>query len=128
MTESELRTFFADYGASFLQTEVEIAAFYGAPCMTARQGIVHLHATRPQVHAFFAEVLRRYRAQGSAQGEMRRFKSVPLGANSVAATITWAYKNTVGHILWESTFTYNLYKGPEGWKILLQTMHDSNEG
>ena len=127
MTESELRTFFTDYGASFLQTEVEIAAFYGAPCLTARQGLVHLHATRPQVQAFFAEVLRRYRAQGSAQGEMRSFKSLSLGANSVAATITWAYKNATGQILWESTFTYNLYKGSEGWRILLQTMHDSKE-
>src|SRR4051794_16136883 len=59
MTETELRSFFADYGTRFLQTEVEIAAFYGAPCMTARQGIVHVHATRDHIQAFFAEVLRR---------------------------------------------------------------------
>src|SRR4051812_4001740 len=108
MTESELRSFFADYGTSFLETEVQIAAFYGAPCMTARQGIVHLHGTRDHVQAFFAEVLRRYRAQGSTQGDIRSFKSVPLGANSIMTTVTWAYKNAAGQILWEFTFTYNL--------------------
>ncbi len=125
MTESELRSFFAEYGASFLQTEVEIAAFYHVPCITARQGAVHLNATRPELLAFFAQVLRQYRAQGSAQGEMRRFESVSLGANSIAATITWAYQSAAGQVLWESTFTYNLYQGPDGWKILLQTMHDA---
>jgi len=125
MTESDLRSFFADYGASFLRTEVEIAAFYQVPCVTARQGTVHLSATRPEVHTFFANVLRHYRAQGSTQGEMRRFEWASLGANAVAATITWAYKNPTGQTLWESTFTYNLYRGPEGWKILLQTMHDA---
>lgn len=125
MTESELRSFFTAYGASFLQTEVEIAAFYNAPCMTARQGTVHLNATRQEVQAFFAQVLRHYRAQGSTQGEMRSFESVSLGAHSAAATITWSYKSATGQALWESTFTYNLYKGPEGWKILLQTMHDA---
>ena len=125
MTESEVRSFFTDYSAAFLQTEVQIAAFYGAPCMTARQGVVHLNSTRRDVHAFFAEVLRQYRAQGSTQGEMRSLESTPLGANSVAATITWAYKSATDRVLWESTFTYSLYKGPDGWKILLQTMHDA---
>ncbi len=63
MTDAEVRSFFADYGAAFLETEDAIAAFYGAPCMTARQGVVHLNATPAAVHAFFADVLRQYRAQ-----------------------------------------------------------------
>ncbi len=125
MTEAELRSFFSAYGASFLQTEAEVAAFYSAPCITARQSTVHLSTTRPEIQAFFAQVLRHYRAQGSTQGEMRRFEWVPLGVNSIAATITWAYKNATGQLLWESTFTYNLYKGADGWKILVQTMHDA---
>ena len=62
---------------------------------------VHLSTTRPEIQAFFAQVLRHYRAQGSTQGEMRRFEWVPLGVNSIAATITWAYKNATGQLLWE---------------------------
>ncbi|HEX7632468.1 MAG TPA: hypothetical protein VF388_10065 [Lacunisphaera sp.] len=125
MTESELRSFFADYGASFLKTEVEVASFYHVPCLTARQGKVQLNATRSECEAFFAQVLRQYRAMGSAQGEMRSLKSESHGANSTVAIITWAYKNATGQVLWESTFTYTLYKGAEGWKILLQAMHDA---
>lgn len=126
MTDAEVRSFFTAYGAAFLETEDAIAAFYGAPCMTARQGVVHLNPTPGDVHAFFGAVLRQYRAQGCTQGEMRRLEWMPLGANSVAATITWAYKNAADRMLWESTFTYQLYKGPDGWKILLQTMHDAS--
>jgi hypothetical protein len=90
MTDAEVRSFFTAYGAAFLETENAIAAFYGAPCMTARQGVVHLNPTPGDVHAFFGAVLSQYRAQGCTQGEMRRLEWIPLGANSVATTITWA--------------------------------------
>ena len=125
MTETELRTFFDEYGASFLKTEAEVADFYNVPCVTARQGAIRLNATRQDIEAFFGQVLRGYREQGNTQGEIRSFNWSQLGANSVAATIRWAYKNAVGAVLWEWTFTYNLYKGSDGWKILLQTMHDA---
>ena len=49
-----------------------------------------------------------------------------LGANSVATTITWAYMNAADRVLSESTFTYQLYNGPDGWKILLQATHDAS--
>lgn len=125
MTEAELRTFFDAYSASFLQTEVEVAEFFCTPCITARNGKVQLSATRQDVHAFWAHVLHYYREMGATQGEMRSFSWVPLGANSVAATIAWSYKNVAGEQLWASTFTYNLFKTADGWKILMQTMHDS---
>jgi hypothetical protein len=125
MTETELRSFFNDYATSFLQTEVEVAQFYHAPCITARQGALRLNATRQDTQAFFAEVLRRYREQGSSQGDIRSFSWLGLGANSIAATVAWAYKDVAGRVLWESTFTYNLFKNSEGWKILLQTQHDA---
>lgn len=125
MTDAQLHAFFTDYGASFLRSEVEIASFYNVPCMTARQGTVHLSKTRQEVQAFFADVLRLYRSRGSTHGEMRRFEAKSLGAHSIAATVTWAYQGSTGQTLWESTFTYNLYQGTEGWKILLQTLHDA---
>ena len=125
MTETELRSFFNDYAMSFVQTEVEVAQFYHAPCLTARQGAVRLNATRQDTQAFFGEVLRRYREQGSTQGDMRSFNWHSVGVNSIAATITWAYKDGAGRVIWESTFTYNLFKTSESWKILLQTQHDA---
>lgn len=126
MTDADVRSFFTAYGDAFLETEDAIATFYGVPCMTAREGVLHLNSTPGDVHAFFAEVLRQYRSHGCTKGEMRRLESTPLGANSVAVTITWAYKDATDRVLWESTFTYQLYKGPDGWKIILQTMHDAS--
>ena len=125
MAESELRPFFENYGAAFTQTGSDIAAFYHSPCMTARQGVVRLNPTRAEVTAFFDAVLQQYQAQGITRGDLQRFSSMPLGANSIAATITWHYKNASGDVLWEATFTYNLYRGADGWKILLQTLHDN---
>ena len=125
MTEAEVRSFFKAYGDSFLETEAEVAEFYNVPCITARQGVVRLNATQEDIRSFFGEVLRRYREQGNTQGELRSLKWESLGANSIAATICWAYKDVAGRVLWRWTFTYNLYKGSEGWKILLQTLHDA---
>lgn len=124
MTETELRTFFENYGAAFTQTAHDIAAFYHAPCMTARQGAVRMNATRQDVTAFFAAVLQQYQAQGITRGELQRFSMMSLGVNAIAATVTWHYKNAHGDLLWEGTFTYTLYRGPDGWKILLQCLHD----
>jgi hypothetical protein len=125
MNDSELRSFFQSYGDAFLGTPADIAAFYATPCITARQGQVRLNLTRADVEAFFTDALARYRAQGSAAGDIKTFASTPLGANSIAATIKWAYKDSSGSVLWEWTFTYNLYRESDGWKILLQTLHDA---
>jgi len=125
MNDSELRAFFDSYGQAFLKTPGDIADFYAAPCITARQGQVRLNATRADVEAFFADVLKRYRAQGFTGGEIKTFESTSLGRNSAAVTIKWAYKDASGNVLWDWTFTYNLYNCHDGWKILLQTLHDS---
>lgn len=124
MSEAELRTFFDGYGAAFTHTASDIAAFYHAPCMTARQGVVRWNATQRDVTAFFDAVLQQYQAQGITRGDLKHFSSMALDINSSVVTITWHYKNAAGDVLWEGTFTYNLYRGADGWKILLQTLHD----
>lgn len=125
MTPLEIRQFFEEYGASFTQSEVEVAHFYNVPCITARMGAVRLNATRQDIEAFFADVLHKYREQGFTHGDFVTLSTAALGANAALVTNRWAYRNAQGAILWEWTFTYNLYKGPSGWKILLQTMHDA---
>ena len=125
MNDSELRSFFESYGDAFLRSPADIADFYAAPCITARQGQVRLNATRADVEAFFTDVLAGYRALGGAGGEIKTLASTPLGTSSIAATVKWAYNDSSGSVLWEWTFTYNLYRGRDGWKILLQTLHDA---
>ena len=121
----ELKRFFDAYKASFSQGPTQIAAFYSEPCVAARMGVVRVNPTLKETEALFAEVDRQYRAKGFTQAEyvLKDFRS--LGANSAMATVHWAYKNAQGAALWETTFSYNLYRRNGVWKILVQTMHDS---
>jgi hypothetical protein len=121
---SGLRAFFEAYGDSFTQGPAAIAAFYAEPCITARAGSVRLNATRQDSEAFFAGVDKTYRERGFRQGAILFLIEQSLGANSAIATIQWAYRDAAGKTLWESTFSYNVYRLGGGWKILLQTMHD----
>jgi hypothetical protein len=119
-----VRAFFEAYGDSFTKGPAAIAAFYAEPCITARAGNVRLNATRQDTETFFAGVDANYRERGFRQGAIVFLIEQSLGANSAIATIQWAYRDARGGTLWESTFSYNVYKLDGGWKILLQTMHD----
>lgn len=121
---SGLRAFFEAYGNSFTKGPAAIAAFYAEPCITARAGSVRFSPARKDTETFFATVDANYRERGFRQGAILFIIEQSLGANSAIATIQWAYKDAVGRTLWESTFSYNLYKLGADWKILLQTMHD----
>ncbi|MGQ0545300.1 MAG: hypothetical protein ACT4P3_08215 [Betaproteobacteria bacterium] len=121
---SEIRDFFEAYGGSFAKGAAAIAAFYGEPCITARAGTVRLNTTRKDTESFFAGVDANYRDRGFRQGAMLSFAEQSLGVNSAVATIRWAYRDGAGETLWESTFSYNLYRQGGNWRILLQTMHD----
>ncbi len=123
--QDELRRFFDAYKASFSQGATQIATFYSEPCVTARMGVVRINPTLKDTEALFAEVDRQYKAKGFTQGEYILEDFRPLGANSAMATVRWAYKNAGGDTLWETTFSYNLYRRDGVWKILVQTMHDS---
>lgn len=121
---SEARAFFEAYGDAFARGPAAIAAFYGEPCITARAGSVRLNATRRDAEAFFSGVDANYRERGFRKGAMLSFIEQSVGRNSAIATVHWAYQDANGRTLWESTFTYNLYRFDGTWKILLQTMHD----
>ena len=126
--DDEIRRFFDAYNASFLESPEAVAKFYNEPCVTARMGVPNLNPTRQDTINFFGPVLERYRSRGWAYGEILSLEHRALGINSILATVRWAYKNKDGNTLWEWTFSYNLYKSEGGWKILLQTMHDSQPG
>ena len=121
----DLRKFFQAYDVAFTKGPSSIAEFYYEPCIAARMAVARLNSTRKDTEAFFGPVLEKYRAQGFVRADIVSFESQPLGKNSVLVTIRWAYKDASDKTLWEWSFSYNLYKSNGGWKILLQTMHDS---
>jgi hypothetical protein len=121
----DVKRFIEGYRDSFSRGPHAIAEFYSEPCLTARMGVVRINATRKETELLFADVDAKYRAKGFTHGAILALDIEPLGSNSVLATVRWAYKGVLEQTLWETTFSYNLYRGEDGWKILLQTMHDS---
>ena len=111
-------------GISFPAGPATIASFYAEPCVTARAGVVRVNASHADTTALFTEVDKQYRARGFTQADYVILHKHGLGANSVMATIRWTYKDATGAAIWETTFSYNLYRRSGSWKILLQTMHD----
>ena len=85
---------------------------------------MRINTTHADTTALFGEVDRQYRARGYTHADYEVLESRSLGANSVFATIRWAYSDAAGATIWQTTFAYNLYKRDNAWKILLQTMHD----
>ena len=123
--KEEIREFFEAYNKSFEQSPAEIAKFYHEPCITARMGTANLNVRRADAEAFFAAALEKYRARGWVRGEIKSVRSERFGQNSALAVVDWAYKDKENKTIWEWTFSYNLYRQDGGWKIILQTLHDS---
>jgi hypothetical protein len=113
------------YGDAFRLGPSAIAEFYWEPCVTVRMGVVRVNQTREDTERLFAEVDASYRARGFTYGEPLAIDVQPLGANSVLATVQWAYNGACAELLWKTTFSYNLHRRDGAWKILVQTMHDS---
>ena len=106
--EKEMTAFFGAYAKSFEQDSAAIAAFYSEPCVTARGGVVRVNSSQRDTIAFFTEVLKQYRSRGFTHGDYLSLDWQQLGANSIFATLRWAYRDTAGKTIWETTFSYNL--------------------
>lgn len=121
----EVKPLIEAYRDSFNEGPAAIAKFYSEPCVTARMGVVRVNRTLKDIQLLFAEIDERYRAKGFTHADILSLDSRPLGSNSVLATVHWAYKGARGNTLWETTFSYNLYRRDGVWKILVLTMHDA---
>ena len=87
--------------------------------------MVRVNPKLSDTERLFAEVDEKYRARGFTHGAIVSLDIHPLGGNSALATVHWAYKGAHEETIWETTFSYNLYRREGAWKILVQTMHDS---
>jgi hypothetical protein len=121
----DVKQFFEAYRDAFSRGPHAIAEFYFEPCLTARTGVVRVNGTRKDIELLFADVDAKYRAKGFTHADILAQDIEWLGSNSALATVRWAYKGAHEQTLWETTFSYNLYRCEGGWKILVLTMHDA---
>ena len=121
----EITEFIEAYRDSFSHGPNAIAAFHTEPCVMVRMGVLRVNATRHDTELFFVEADAENRARGFTHGDILNIDAHALGSNSALASVRWAYKGACDELLWKTTFSYNLYRYDGGWKILVQTMHDS---
>ena len=95
---------FEAYRDAFSSGPRAIAEFYSAPCLIARMGSVRLNATREDIESLFVDLDAKYRAKGFTHAAILAQDMQQLGANSVFATVHWAYKSAQDQTLWEATF------------------------
>jgi hypothetical protein len=93
--------------------------------MAARNGAIRVNASHAETTAQFVGVHRQYEARGFTHADYDVLDVRSAGANSVVATVRWAYKNAANATIWKTTFTYNLYRRDGALKILIHTMHDA---
>jgi hypothetical protein len=122
--QPDLTSFFDAYRDSFPRGPAAIASFYAEPSIAARAGVVRVSTSHGEMAALMSAVDQQYRSRGFTHATYEVSDVRGLGANSALATLRWTYRNATGDALWQTTFSYNLYRRENGWKILVQTMHD----
>jgi hypothetical protein len=120
----DLKAFFDAYRDSFPKGPEAVAAFYSQPCVTARAGIVRVHSSSSDITLLFEAVDKQYRDRGYTHAECSSFDCESLGANSALVMVRWAYKGPDEQTIWETTFSFNVYRRDGTWRILVQTVHD----
>ena len=123
--QDAVKRFFETYREAFSRGASAVAELYSEPCVTVRMGVVRVNATRKDTESLFAEIEKNYRAKGFTHSDVLTLKAQSLGSTSALATVQWAYKNRKNETLWETTFSYNLYRPDGAWKILVLTMHEA---
>lgn len=125
MTDA-IRTFFDTYLRAYERSPAELADLYSPPCIVVRGGMQTLYATPQELLTLFSALVASHRERGSTTAAIMDFACLPAGANAAFATVRWAYQNTAGSMLWETTFTYNLHRTHAAWKINVLTQHDGD--
>jgi len=123
--QDDVQRFFESYREAFSRGASAVAELYSEPCITVRMGVVRVNATRKDTESLFAEIEKNYRAKGFTHSDVLTLKAQTLGSSGALATVRWAYKNRDDETLWETTFSYNLYRLGGAWKILVLTMHEA---
>ena len=121
----EVTTFIEAYGAAMSYGPSAAMEFYSEPCLTVAMGAARMHPTRKDMESVLGDADARDRTRGFTRADLVTLDVQPLGSSSALATVKWASKGACEEMLGTTTVSYNLSWLDGGWKIVVQTMHDS---
>ncbi len=123
--EIVVKTFLDRYVAAFeTRDPTKVAAFYNVPCLSVRpNGEVHVFCSNDELHAFFAQVLDTYAADGMATFVPINPTKFDLGRNCTKLTCRWQMKRSDSSLIREWQQTYLFQSCSEGWCIVTSIFH-----
>jgi len=120
VSEASVRAFLAAYIAAFKSLSgARIAAFYNMPSVSLRgDGAVHSFASLKETEEFLAKLASTYHAEGGRNWRPENLALVPLGRNTVLASVDWHMERGDGSTLRQWRHSYLLTNTPSGLRIL----------
>ena len=121
----EVHAFFRAYAQAFAAEEFDaVASLHHVPCVKVHgDGRVECLSSPDEVSAFFRRLLETYRGRGHADARFLDVEAVPIGSQAALASLTWEQRRADGAVYRRFRRSYNLVRGPSGWRILLATAH-----
>lgn len=121
----EATAFFDAFVAAFSSFDgVQVVARYAIPGLAIRSdGNAQVLQSRPELEAFFQQVLDNYHRDGCRACRYRDLIVTPIGARSLLGTVTWDLLRADGSVLKSWRQSYNLAQTSAGWRIVASTEH-----
>lgn len=122
---SEILLFFESFASAFCEFNGPlIARRYADACVALHaDGTLDLLNSREQVAAYMQNHLDRYRLEGCSSCRFRDLEVLPLGRNGALATLSWELLREDGSVASGWRESYNLVRGPGGFRIYATADH-----
>ena len=125
----EAEAFFTDFAAAFAQFDgTLIAQRYASPYLALNAaGQLSQFADPSQIGAYFQQWLDRYRKQGCHGCAFADLQVVPLGRDSMLASVSWLLRRADGSVALNWRESYTLTRQQRLWRIFASIDHVADE-
>ena len=123
--ETAARTFFDEFVVAFGTFDgAALAARYLAPYLAFHaRGRAEVFQSKAEIATYFQHVLDAYRDGGCRACRYRDLAVVPIGAESLLASVTWELLAEGGAVLERWRESYNLHRSEGGLRVFASTDH-----
>ncbi len=124
---AEVEHFFADFVLAFTMFDgAVIAKRYATPYLSLNsKGVLQSFESQEQIGRYFQRVVSEYYQQGCRSCCFKNLEALPLGLNSLLATVTWELLRSDGSVVSAWRESYNLIRTDNGLRIFASTDHAS---
>jgi uncharacterized protein (TIGR02246 family) len=126
--QAEITALFENYQTAFNRLDGEaVADLYAVPSGIASDAGYTHWATREPIAKNMVALCEQYRKKGFASAVFQVAAFLPQGENFAIADLAWTILWTDGQGDWHFNTTYNIFRTPDGWRVLLCTAYSETK-